>query len=60
MAGKISRPLPYFQPGFQLVDVAYTPQYRTFFTRFGNVVPFSFLIAFFALLAAALIIRKKV
>jgi apolipoprotein N-acyltransferase len=56
--GNISRPLPYFQEGMQVVDVAYTPQYRTFFTQFGNVVVFSFLLLFAALLAAAWVIRK--
>ncbi|NTV51481.1 MAG: apolipoprotein N-acyltransferase [Candidatus Firestonebacteria bacterium] len=57
--GNISRPLPYFQEGFKLEDVAYTPNYRTFFTRFGNIVVFSFLILFFSLLAVAFAVRKR-
>jgi apolipoprotein N-acyltransferase len=57
--GNISRPLPYFQEGFKIEAAAYTPNYRTFFTRFGNVVVFTFLIIFFTLLAAALVIRPR-
>jgi apolipoprotein N-acyltransferase len=58
--GSISQPLPYFQTGLKLEDVAYTPGYRTFFTRFGNGVVVGFVALFFILLAAALVIRKKV
>jgi apolipoprotein N-acyltransferase len=58
--GNISQPLPYFQTGLKVEDVAYTPLYRTFFTRFGNSVVVAFVVLFFALLAVALIVRQKV
>jgi apolipoprotein N-acyltransferase len=51
--GTISRPLPYFKEGVKFETVAYSPGYKTFFTRFGNVVVFSMLVMFFALLAWA-------
>jgi apolipoprotein N-acyltransferase len=52
--GTISEPIAYFKEGVKFETVAYTPDYKTFFTRFGNLVPFACVVIFFLLLIPAL------
>jgi apolipoprotein N-acyltransferase len=57
--GSISQPLPYFQEGVKLETISYVPGFKTFFSRFGNAVPFGITVLFFGLLAFTWIFPLK-
>ncbi|MCK5240838.1 apolipoprotein N-acyltransferase [bacterium] len=56
--GNIGEHLEYYIAGVKHVTI-YPAVFRTFFTRFGNIIPFFFLLLFSGLLAAAFYQPKK-
>lgn len=52
--GHIGPALPFFEPAVKW-ETIYPAKFRTFFTRFGNLIPFGFTVLFFLLCAASFI-----
>jgi apolipoprotein N-acyltransferase len=55
--GRIGQALPFFVPAVKR-ETIHPVKFKTFFTRFGNLIPFVFTIWFFGLCAASFIPRR--
>lgn len=56
--GNMTKPMAYFIPGVKFESIA-PKEHTTFFTRYGNVIPFFFLLLFSTLLTVALVFPAR-
>lgn len=56
--GNLTQPIGYFEPGVKIEKIA-PKAHTTFFTRYGNLIPFFFLLLFSTIFLAALISKPR-